>query len=83
MISTDNLIWKKVESSQIAAVSFINKDQALYVKFKRGQIWQYSPFTFYEYGELQNAESIGKHFHSEIKNKKTGIKLSDGNRFKK
>lgn len=83
MISLENIVWKEVESSQIAAISFDNREQTLFIKFKRGQIWQYSPFTFHEYGKLQNASSIGKHFYSEVKKTKTGIKLSDGIRFKK
>ena len=83
MISIENIAWKEVESSQIAAISFDNREQTLFVKFKRGQVWQYTPFNFEEYGELQNASSIGKHFYSEIKSSKTAIKLSDGHRFKK
>jgi len=75
MIKTEDINWKEVESSQISAVAYEHKEAALFVKFKNGDIWQYTPFTFSEFGDLMTADSIGKHFHANIKKSKTSIKL--------
>lgn len=75
-METQEFNWKKVKSSQIDAVTFVVKEQALYIRFIKGAIWKYTPFSFQEYGELINAESVGRYFHSEIKNIKEAKRIS-------
>lgn len=75
MIKIKDIKWQKVESSQIAAFNYNDKERALFVKFNRGQVWQYTPFNLKEYHELMDADSIGKHFHANIKNNKKAKEL--------
>lgn len=79
----NELKWVKVKSSQLEAVSFVNDEEAIYIKFKNRDVWKYSPFTFSEFGEFINSDSVGSYFHSEIKTIKTSKKIAHGNRFKK
>lgn len=67
--------WKRVKSTQIDSVCFNVKEQSLLIKFKKGAIWLYTPFTFKEYGEFLNSESVGRYFHSEIKDVKTAKRI--------
>jgi hypothetical protein len=56
---------KKVESSTIEAIGY--KDGILSVKFKSGpNIYDYRA-TQEEHHALMHADSIGKHFHANIK----------------
>lgn len=77
------LNWTIVEnSSQITGAYFDMEDGILYIRFANGAVWMYNPFTLTEYRKLFEASSIGSYFHREIKPKKTGKKLTDGNKLK-
>lgn len=66
-----------VESSQIAWIGH-DKGERCFVCFKKdGSVYVYDDVTIEEFWEFNDAESIGKHFHSEIKNKPT-TKVSHG-----
>jgi hypothetical protein len=55
-------------SSQIAAVGYDSKTQTLQIKFQKGGLYSYHPFTQEAYVLLLNAESPGKFFHANIRN---------------
>ena len=63
----------KVKSSQIKAIEFREKDDALRVYFQNGRIYDYAPFTKDRFDEFFNADSIGSYFHKNIKSDKTLI----------
>lgn len=75
MISIDKILWTKVDSSQIKAISFDFKESALFVKFKNNDVWQYTPFSREEYKAFVSSKSLGSHFYSNIKSSKTAIKI--------
>lgn len=53
-----------VKSSNIDSVG--HDGQHTYVKFKSGGVWKY-PATADDHSALLGAESIGKHFHANLK----------------
>lgn len=60
--------WTEITSGMISAVSFDLPTQILYVRFARGgAVWSYSTVTFEMYKEFLGANSMGKHFHANIK----------------
>lgn len=56
----------KVKSSNIESVAFGNK--SIYVNFKNGTSYGYEGASLNDYEEFKKAESVGKHFHSHIRN---------------
>ena len=58
---------KPVQSSNIISIGHDGKN-TLEIEFKRGGIYQYSPVSTEGYVQLQQAESVGKYFHENIKN---------------
>ena len=57
---------KPVESSNIVSIGHDGKN-TLEVEFKRGGIYQYSPVSSEGFIQMQQAESVGKYFHQNIK----------------
>lgn len=57
----------KVESSNIAEISYKTKDSVLFVKFKNGTVYSYTGVPAAEFINLLQAESVGKYFNAEIK----------------
>ena len=57
----------KVESSHIDDVEW--EDGKLLVTFKDGSVYEYSDVPIGVYQELLGAESIGKFFYTEIRNR--------------
>lgn len=55
----------KVESSNIEAIGY--ETDVLYIQFKTGDLYSYSPVTEEMYNELMAAESKGKYFAANIK----------------
>lgn len=61
-----------VESSTIKSIGYNEKTSTLEIEFKKrdgsfSAIWQYSPISPQEHTDLINADSIGQHFHTNIR----------------
>ena len=54
-----------VSSSNIARVGWANK--VLYVEFNHGGVYAYKEVDFKAYADLVAAESVGQHFHKNIR----------------
>lgn len=54
-----------VKSSQIKGIH--HENGTLYIKFKNGKIYSYSPVNKDGFEEFKNSDSLGKYFHSHIK----------------
>ena len=61
-----------VNSSNIASVGHDPSTGTLEVEFKNGHVWRYTGVSIQDHNDLISAGSIGKHFHSRIKNNYTG-----------
>ena len=67
---------KPVESSNIAAVGYDPDGQTLHVKFKgSGQVYTYADVAPEQHEALMGADSIGTHFHANIRSKIKGTKV--------
>jgi hypothetical protein len=67
---------KPVESSNIAAVGYDPDDRTLHVKFKgSGQVYAYDGVTPEHHEALMGADSIGTHFHANIRKNFKGSKV--------
>jgi hypothetical protein len=75
MIDINDIPWIKKKSSQISAVAFVSKEEALFIKFNNNDIWQYTPFSLREWESFMMAESYGSYFYKEIKSKKKALKI--------
>lgn len=58
-----------VTSSNIAAVGYDPEAKELHVKFKTGATHVYSNVSPEQHQALVGAESVGSHFHHQIRNK--------------
>ena len=67
---------KPVKSSSIAAVGYDEAKQELHIKFHGGATHVYSGVTPEKHEELVGAESIGSHFHHNIRNEHKQRKLT-------
>lgn len=76
-MSTENLQYYPVSSSQINEIAFDKKEQKLYVRFHNNSLYSY-PYTFEEFHNFLNAPSVGKYFHANIKNSINATKISNG-----
>lgn len=62
-----NINWKAVNSSQITHIAHNNWQQTLYIMFKNGKVYSYSPVSKDIFTEMLNSESVGGYFHKHIK----------------
>ena len=69
---------RKWESSMIHATTYNNETETLLVEFVDGREYSYDAVNSTEYTEFTNAESQGKYFLANIRNKKITHKI-DGN----
>lgn len=53
-------------SSNIAAIGF--NDTRLYIKFNNGRVYVYFDVPEGVYDQMTKAESVGKFFHSDVRN---------------
>jgi len=58
-----------LNSSNLEAVRYNQDTEILSIRFKGGNVYEYSEVPLLEYMELLKAESHGKYFHSHIKDK--------------
>lgn len=61
---------KPVESSHIASVGHIQESNTLFVRFKTGITYSYTPVTHQAYILMMQADSQGKWLHKNIKGNK-------------
>lgn len=61
-------ILTPVESSTISGLGHDRDEKAVYVQFKGGALWKYSPITYGEFQAWLSEPSIGSHFHKHVKN---------------
>ena len=64
-----------VTSSNIQSIGYDADAQILEIQFNNGGVYQYSGVPEYEHTGMMNAESHGKYFHANIKNRYPFIKL--------
>jgi hypothetical protein len=64
-----------VESSSLDSVGHDAASNTLEVEFKNGSVYQYDNVDAEEHKSLLAAESIGSHFHTNIRSKKLGRRL--------
>ncbi len=69
---------KKVTSSTIDSIHYDPDTKLLEIQFKSGGTYHYSDVSQEAYDALDNAESVGKHFHSHIRGKHAHTKKGDG-----
>jgi hypothetical protein len=58
---------KSVTSSNISAIGYDPETETLEVEFKGGTVYSYSGVTPQQHSALINADSIGSHFHKNIR----------------
>ncbi len=61
---------KSIGSSHIRSIGW--EDGKLEIEFNNGHVWTYADVPEGEYKAFTSASSIGKHFHSRIKNSYSG-----------
>lgn len=66
---------KEVKSSNISHVGYHVESQTLHVRFKSGTTYSYSAVPAEEHQKFLAAESIGKHFQANIRDKYKCTKL--------
>jgi len=69
--------YDKVESSNIAAVKYVEQDELLFVVFTSGAHYSYGSVPKETYMGLMKADSVGSYFHSEIRDKFTAKKIEE------
>ena len=66
---------KNVKSSNLMAIGYDEAKKILAVRFNSG-VWHYEGVSPEQHRALMSAESIGKHFHQNIRTKFKGVKQS-------
>jgi hypothetical protein len=61
--------WVQVSSTHIASVGYAKGDQLLRVNFMSGGEYEYVDVPFQVFKDLVQAESVGKYFNANIKDK--------------
>jgi hypothetical protein len=74
-MAKNNFVTGKVESSNINKVRYDKQRKLLRVFFHNGSVYDYKEVSEEEFDALCKAESVGKHFNSEIKNNKEFNKI--------
>ncbi len=67
---------QNVESSNIVSVGYDKESLVLEVEFKKGKVYRYSDVDGLTYAGLLTAESVGKYFHQNIKDKFSFTKVT-------
>lgn len=76
--------WEKVVSSNIAQIYYMEKHKMLYIDFIKytidgqkaeAEVYVYSEVSPQEYSALKSAESVGKYFRANIRDKKPTSKV--------
>ena len=59
---------KRVTSGAIRSIGYDPTRQDMDIQFKNGEVYTYHPISQRKYENLMNAQSIGNHFHRNVKN---------------
>ena len=59
--------WLPLESRMFTAVAYAAESQALWLRFRSGEVYRYFGFPREMFGEFTNAESKGRYFLSHIR----------------
>ena len=62
---------KSIESSQIRSIGYDPATETLEVEFRGGEVWQYYHFPEYMWLEFESAQSQGKYFNQQIRERFT------------
>jgi hypothetical protein len=61
--------WQHLESKLLAASAYDDGKRILYLRFRSGEVYRYFGFPEHKYRELRDAESRGRYFLSNIRNR--------------
>lgn len=61
-------VMEPVNSSNIAAIGYDEKNQAVYVQFLNGSTYAYKGVPEHEFANLRNASSVGSYLNRNYKN---------------
>ena len=64
-----------VSSSNIRAVGYDEANSSMHVKFNSGSLYEYRNIPYYIYEGMLSATSVGRYFHSHVKNSFTYVQL--------
>jgi hypothetical protein len=65
----DKIDFKKIDSSVMSFVAYDKTNEILLVVFNSGSVWMYYDLAIDIYQELISADSTGKYFNLNIRNK--------------
>lgn len=68
---------ESVNSSNIKEIGYNAKNKVMLVKFHTGAMYSYSMVTAKTYNEFKNAQSVGKYFATNIKDKYPTLKVEE------
>jgi len=72
------IAFRPVQSSQISGIGYDADQRKLSIKFKKkGTVYEYAAVPPEEHEMLLAAQSIGKYFHSHIRNQYVSRKLPE------
>lgn len=75
MIELKEIELKEVKSSNITRIGYDAEAGTLVVEFKSGTKYSFSGVTTKEHQDLVEAQSVGSHFHANIRSKYTATKI--------
>ena len=61
--------WQPLESKLLAASAYDDGKRILYLRFRSGEVYRYFEFPEEQYRELLDAESRGRYFLNNIRNR--------------
>jgi hypothetical protein len=68
--------WRYFESKLLASSAYDDRKHILYLHFRSGEVYRYFEFPEDQYRELLDAESRGRYFLSNIRNRFTYERLA-------
>jgi NAD kinase len=61
--------WLSLDSSVLAAAAYVSSERTLYLRFNSGEIYRYFDVPPEHYHKLLEADSQGRHFSYEIRDR--------------
>ena len=61
--------WLKLDSKMLGSVAYDPDKQTLYLRFRTGEVYRYFGFSAEDYQNFLNAESRGKYFLANIRDR--------------
>jgi hypothetical protein len=76
METINGVTLQDVDSSLLSHAGYDAAKQQLYCKFKStGALWRYDDVSPFEWGAMSSSKSMGHYFLTQIKGKKTSLKV--------